>query len=303
MSQNTKIELIASNSDKCGEAPIWDAVQRRLVWADITVGVMFEHRPATNKTEVLARDLAVSGIALNDDGRLVIAGSQGLLLWRKPGDQQSVCTTQGGETLNFNDMIADLQGRIYAGTYYWGADGLERPGKLYLIHTDGTARIVEEGIELSNGLGFSPDNRILYYADTTARRIYAYHVDPGSGVLSNKKVFVQVPLTEGLPDGLTVDNQGYVWSAQWYGAQVVRYDPDGKVERRIAMPVRQVSSVAFGGTEWNDLYITTAAESWPSKYAPPGYDFNASNIGGSLYRVRLDVQGRAEHLAKIRPTK
>ena len=86
-------------------------------------------------------------------------------------------------------------------------------------------------------------------------------------------------------------------SAQWYGAQIVRYDPDGKVERRIAMPVKQVSSLTFGGKDLTDLYVTSAGASWPSSLMPPGYDPEAPDIGGALYRIRLDVQGKPEHQA------
>jgi sugar lactone lactonase YvrE len=154
---------------------------------------------------------------------------------------------------------------------------------------------VAEGIELANGLGFSRDNRTLYFTDSAARTIYAYDVRPDSGELSNRRVFARVPGDEGLPDGLTVDDEDHVWSAQWYGAQVVRYDPDGKVERRIPMPVTQVSSVAFGGEDLTDLYITSAADPWPSRLAPPGYDFAAPNVGGSLYRLRGEIRGKLEH--------
>jgi D-xylonolactonase len=161
---------------------------------------------------------------------------------------------------------------------------------------------MDEGIELSNGLGLSPDHRTLYYADSTARRIYAYDVSPETGDLGRKRVFVQVPLSEGLPDGLTVDAEGYVWSAQWFGNQVVRYDPDGKVERHIPLPAAQVTSVAFGGPDLADLYLTSAAASWPAwpnRYAPPGYNPDKVELGGSLYRLRLDIQGKAEHQAKF----
>jgi D-xylonolactonase len=176
---------------------------------------------------------------------------------------------------------------------------MEKHGKLYLISPDGSAEVVADGIELSNGLGFSPDNRTLYYTDSSARRIYAYDADAASGKLSNRRVFVQVPTEEGIPDGLTVDADGYVWSAQWYGAQIVRYDEDGKVERRIGLPVTQVSSCQFGGPDLTDLYVTTAGNSWEGPYAPPGYDFKAGNIGGPLYRVRLDIQGKPEHEARF----
>jgi D-xylonolactonase len=159
--------------------------------------------------------------------------------------------------------------------------------------------VVDEGIEIANGLGFSPDNRTLYFADSARRVIFAYDVDASSGDLSRRRIFVQVPRDEGLPDGLTVDRKGFVWCAQWYGSQVVRYDPEGRVERRIALPVRQVSSVIFGGDDLSDLYVTTAADPWPSPLAPAGYDASAADQGGSLYRIRLDVQGRSDFPAAL----
>lgn len=298
-SQASKIELVADAKTHCGEGPIWDVDVGRLIWTDIDGGRVYALAPETGEWSALNEGLVVAGIALHESGDLVFAGSSEIHLWRAPDRCLTLKAEDAGEPVTFNDIIADPQGRLYAGTVYWGADGMEKTGKLYLIDTEGSLRVVDEGLELSNGLGFSPDDRTLYYADSAARRIYAYDVDAESGDLTNKRVFVQVPRDEGIPDGLTVDAEGFVWSAQWYGSQVVRYDPDGKVERRLAMPVTQVSSVAFGGPDLNDLYITTAGDSWPSPLAPPGYDFNAANTGGSLYRVRLDVKGRLEHRARL----
>lgn len=295
---NNELDVIAQDNNLCGEGPIWDGAGRRLVWNDITSSLVFHFFPDTGKKEVISRGLMVAGITLGQDGTLVFAGSAGLHVWRD-GRYKTILTEHDGERLFFNDMIADAAGRIYAGTVYWGADGMEKPGKLYLISPDGTASVADDGIEMANGLAFSPDQRTLYFADTSTRKIFAYDVDAKSGALSRKRVFVEVPKTEGLPDGLTVDREGFVWSAQWYGSQVVRYDPAGQIERRIPMPVQQVSSVAFGGPELSDLYITTAAESWPSSYAPPGYNFEAPNMGGSLYRIRPGVPGLPEHRARF----
>ncbi len=296
---NYDIEVVAQDNNRCGEAPVWDHQRGRLIWTDIESALVYELVPSSREKRIISRDLPVSGIALNCGGSLGFAGATGLHLWRGPGDYRTIVSEHDGEKLVFNDIIADHKGRIYAGTLYWGADGMQKPGKLYLVNSDGSVRVVDEGIQLSNGLGFSPDDQTLYYADSAARKIYAYRVEIRTGSLSRKRVFVEVPPDEGIPDGLTVDADGFVWCAQWYGAQVVRYDPDGRPERRISMPVRQVSSVAFGGPDLSDLYITGAAESWRSQLAPPGYDFNAANLGGSLYRVHLNTQGRREHLARM----
>jgi len=279
------LEIVAQDNNLCGEAPIWDAAAKRLLWVDLGSNLVYEH--AAGKTRVIHRDLMVSGLALNSDGSLLFAGATGIHL--------------AGKNIHadfFNDILPDPQGRLYAGTLHWGANGLEKPGQLLLFDSGGV-RVVDEGIEIANGLGFSPDDRTLYFADSARRVIYAYDV-AANGNLSRRRVFVQIPKEEGLPDGLTVDRDGFVWCAQWYGAQVVRYDPDGCVERRIPMPVRQVSSVIFGGPDLTDLYVTTAADPWPSSLAPSGYDPKAPNQGGSLYRLRTDVQGRLDHRAALK---
>ncbi len=293
------IEPIIQDNNKCGEAPTWDVANRRVLWTDNETDKTYEYAVDSGERRILTEGMAVGGIALNRSGGLVLGGPTGLHLWRE-GHWRSVVASYKGEELKINDMIADPQGRIYAGTMYWGAGGMEKPGRLYLISPDGSIRAVDEGIELANGLGFSPNNKVLYFTDSTARKIYAYDVEPASGELSGRRVIVQVPTDEGIPDGLTVDAEGFIWSAQWYGSQIVRYDPQGKVERRIAMPVKQVSSVIFGGDNLTDLYVTTAGQSWVGPYAPPGYDFNAPNIGGSLYRIPVDIRGRPEHLADFK---
>jgi D-xylonolactonase len=285
-------EAVVEGGDRCGEGPIWEPAGRRLVWNDLSSNLVFEFVPATGRRRVLSRDLRVSGIALRGGGGFVFAGSGGIHVWEEGVPPRTLHTHHGGEALCFNDIRADRRGRVYAGTVYWGAAGMERTGKLFVAEPGGL-RVVDEGIELSNGLAFSPDGRTLYFADSAARRIYSYDVRVETGDLTRRRVFVQVPPEEGLPDGLTVDREGFVWCAQWYGAQVVRYDPEGRVERRIPMPVTQVSSVAFGGEGLDDLYVTTAAEPWPSSLAPPGYDPQAPT-GGALYRVRAGVQGLPE---------
>ena len=177
---------------------------------------------------------------------------------------------------------------------------MEKRGKLYLIHPDGVVGIVDEGIELANGLAFSSDGRTMYFVDSAARRVYAYDVDQGDGTLGSRRVFAQFSREEGLPDGMTVDAEGHVWCAMWYGGCVVRLDLEGRVQRRIRIPAIQVSSVAFGGEGLDELYVTTAGEAWPSELAPVGYRADAAGQGGGLYRLRLNgVRGRAEHVVEL----
>lgn len=288
-------ELVVDPSARCGESPLWDG--SRLTWNDMNTARIFRFDPASGENQVVSDGFTVAGMALNVDGSLVLAGA-GLHLWRGPADSVPIVTHHETEPLEFNDILADPAGRVYGGTYHWGEHGVERPGSLYLIEPDGRIERLDTGFQLANGLGLSPDHTTLYLADSLARRIYSYPVEPGTGRLGERAVFVEVPPTEGMPDGLTVDSGGGVWSAQWYGGRVVRYTPDGLFDRSIGLPVSQVASLGFGGPDLDTLYVTTAAELWPTGVEPPGFDPTAP-LGGGLYRVDPGVRGMAEHRARF----
>ncbi len=295
---SARVELIADDHNLCGEGPLWSPATRTLLWTDILSSKTYEYDPAGGSKRILIDDLQATGLALRETGGLVIANRKGLYLWDGPGRWHTVATEHEGEQLVFNDILADPHGRLYAGTLYWGIGGMIKTGRLYLFNTDGSIRVVADDILLANGLGLSLDNRTLYFADSAARRILAFDVAAETGLLSNRRTFVRVPDGEGMPDGLTVDSAGFIWSAQWFGGQVVRYDPEGRVERRIPIPAKQVSSLTFAGPDLADLYITTAADYSPSPLEPAGFDRTAF-MGGPLYRIRLDIAGRPEFPARL----
>ncbi len=287
--------LLADPQALCGESPLWDG--SRLVWNDMYTARIFSFDPTSEENRLVSDGFSVAGMALNHDGSLVLAGA-GLHLWRESGESAPIVTEFDDEPLDFNDILADPAGRIYAGTYHWGDNGVEAPGSLFLIETDGTIERLDSGFQLANGLGLSPDNSTLYLADTLVRRIYSYPVDPATGRLGDRSVFIEVPSNEGMPDGLTVDSEGGVWSAQWYGGRVVRYTPDGTFDRAIELPVSQPASLAFGGPDLRTLFVTTAADPWPTGVEPPGFD-PAAPLGGGMYRVDAGVQGKPEHRARF----
>jgi D-xylonolactonase len=171
-------------------------------------------------------------------------------------------------------------------------------GRIYSVNAGGNVTILDEGFHLPNGIAFSPDNKYVYITETVLRTIYRYDYDLDSGNVSNRKDFIKISEDDGIPDGMTVDAEGYIWSALWYGSCVVRYDPDGAEERRIDVPSGQTSSVMFGGKDLTDLYVTSAAEVVRLSAAPAGYDFDAPH-NGSLYRFCTDIKGLPEHCAAI----
>ncbi len=295
-----RYDVISDAPYRCGECPMWDADNQLFLWSDMLAGELFEYDPATNKVRKFAQGKNVSGFTLNQPGGLVCATHQGLYLWNEKDGWTLVATEFAGQALHSNDAAADPKGRFIFGTTFYDqtvGDNFER-GRLYSVEKQGEISIIAEGLGLANGIGFSPDKRIIYVTDTYSREIFAYDYDPETGRATNRRVFVKVPDTEGIPDGMTVDAEGFVWSAQWYGYCVVRYDPDGRVERRLHVPSGQTSSVIFGGADLTDIYVTTAAEVVRLSAAPKGYDFDAPH-NGSVYRFNLGIRGLEEHKANI----
>ena len=296
----TEWSVIAAYGDLCGEGPVWDADAGCLYWTDIDGHRFFRYDPTTKKHAVVNEGFEVAGYALNQHGGFVVVNSGGIWLWDGAGHPQLLADKTGDSKLQMNDAIADPEGRLFAGSNFFDADKNYELGKLVRVDHDGSVHVVDEGFLLANGLAFSPDERVLYFTDSAARRIYAYDYDRKSGAIRNRRIVVQVPVEEGLPDGLTVDAEGFLWSAQWYGSSIVRYDPDGMMERRMHTPAKQTSSLAFGGSDLTDMFVTSASKSWASPLMPAGYDPVAGNFGGQLYHMNPGIPGKLEYKASIR---
>jgi len=284
-----EVEMIADFRTRVGEGPVWDPKRQILNWTDIQTGRLFEYNPASGDSRKIYQGENIGGYANNKQGGFVVASWSGIGLWRE--GEEITYIHQGilhGAPLQFNDVTASPAGQFFAGTYY--EDG--RRAYLYRFDPDGGIKIVAEDIGTSNGLGFSPDLKTSYYVDTQQGRIWAYDFDAATGDFSNRRDLVVFEGEEGFPDGLTVDSEGFIWQAMWGGGCVIRIDPDGKEERRVKFPATQTSSAMFGGKDLNELYVTTAWNGTGEK-SPPSYD-GAAHRGGELYRVKLDVQGKAE---------
>jgi D-xylonolactonase len=208
-------------------------------------------------------------------------------LWREGKLTTVVDEIPDERESRFNDVIADPLGRVYCGTM----PTPDRLGRLYRLDTDGKLTTMLKNIGCSNGLGFTPDRKRLYYTDSPKREIYLFDYDRASGALSNQRIFARTPEDEGFPDGMTVDAEGYVWSARWDGGCLVRYTPDGREVMRVRFPAKQVSSVIFGGPDYRDMYITTAGGDKKAENGPGA---------GALFRLRLGIQGVAEFPSRIR---
>lgn len=284
-------ELIADYGCACAEGPLWHPDERMVYWVDIPTGRLFRYDPATGGHEQLFAGDALGGFTIQEDGSLLCFLARGAVKrWRDGGWATVVDEIPDERETRFNDVIADPMGRVFCGTM----PTPDRLGRLYRLDPDGSLRVVLEDVGCANGLGFTPDRKGLYFTDSPAREIYLFDYDEAMGAISNKRVFVKLPGDGGVPDGMTVDAEGCVWSAIWDGGCMIRFTPDGKEERRIAFPARKVSCVTFGGDGYRDMYVTLAG----------GPDKDAEGPGaGCLYRVNLGIQGVPEFRSRMIPPK
>ena len=291
------VEIAADTHDLCGECPVWVQGEKALYWADIVGRRVYRLVESNAQPTILHRELEITGLIPHIEGGFIAVNSQGLWRWDETAHLEHLLHEVEGALCQLNDCIADRRGRVLSGSQFFDPYRPYPSGKLFLFDLDGLARILDEGFALPNGMGWSPDGRHLYLTDTIARRIYVYDYNEQNGSLNNRRTLVQISTHEGMPDGLTVDADGYIWSAQWYGGQIVRYDPSGQEERRVSLPAKQTSSLAFGGSDLTDLYVTSAGKHEDGPF-PEGYE-SSGYLGGALYRVRTDIVGRLENPARI----
>jgi D-xylono/L-arabinono-1,4-lactonase len=281
------IELLADYECVCGENPLWHTAEQRVYWTDIETGRLFRYEPATCGHEQFYSGDIVGGFTFQADGALLLFMAKGAVkVWRDGKLTTVIDEIPAERQSRFNDVIADHEGRVFCGTMPSPAG----PGRLYRLDRDGSIQVVLEGIRCSNGMGFTPDGKSMYYTDSGLNKIYLYDYDRAAGTFSNQRLFAQTTTNEGTPDGMTVDAEGYVWSARWGGNCAVRYTPDGREVERVMFPAVKVSSVVFGGPDYTDLYVTTAggnAKETDGKGA------------GALYRYRPATPGVAEFPSRI----
>ncbi|MEW5978782.1 MAG: SMP-30/gluconolactonase/LRE family protein [Acidobacteriota bacterium] len=297
------VQIVVDTEDLCGENPVWDELTRCVYWTDQGKSRFQSLQVDTGRYRLLSCGLQINGFRLNQPSGFVVTNDSGVWLWDGSNGLLLLASEADGKTCRLNDCVADPEGRLFTGSHFYQTDQDYPTGHLFRVDTDGKVCVVDEGILLSNGLAFSIDDKQLYFTDSAARCIYAYDYDRGSGRVANRRTLVRVPVTEGLPDGLVVDAEGFLWSARWYGSEIVRYDPDGSVERRISIPAKQVSCLCFAGNDLEDVYVTTAGESWPAPLMPPGYDPINGFFGGPLYRLKPGIPGRPTLKSYIRATR
>jgi sugar lactone lactonase YvrE len=254
----TGIRCVVESRNKLGEVPVWDVEEQALYWIDIENALLQRLEPASGEISRWTLPERICALALRRSGGLIVALASGLAFFDPAtGAVERLAAPEAHLPSNrFNDGKCDRRGRFWAGTM---DDRLsERTAALYRFDPDRSCRRMEDGIGISNSLAWSPDNRTFYFADTLQRLIFAYDFDIESGEISNRRVFTDMAGQPGNPDGSTIDAEGFLWNAQWDGWRLVRYAPDGRIDRIVELPVQKPTSCMFGGPDLRTLYVTTA---------------------------------------------
>jgi len=289
---------VAPTGDACGEGVVWHAAHAAAYWTDINRFLIHRFTPADQCVRTWFFDEPVTALTLTDrdDTLAVILGSQAIL-WEPISDRRGKPVYQFDQWPNvrLNDARVDPRGSLWMGSMRnnVNSDGSAgaaggQDGALFRLDPDGKVKVWRQNIGISNTLAWSPDQRRFYFGDTLANTIWVYDYDLATGAIANERSFLQ-GFARGLPDGSTVDAEGYLWNCRFFGGCIVRVAPDGTIDHVIEMPVKNITTCTFGGPDRKTLYVTTARIE-----APEG-----DRLAGGLYSIRTDVAGQPENRFRV----
>jgi sugar lactone lactonase YvrE len=296
-----RIECVLQCENHLGEGPVWDVEEGRLYWVDGTgrrVGKpsLWRMDPRTGKVDQWSLGRDVGAMALRKGGGAVLALDDGFYFFDFGSGKLDLIERVDADQprTRLNDGKCDRRGRFFAG----GMDDKEELAicGLWRLDPDLKVTLADRGIICTNGPCWSPDDRTFYLADTFQQEYWAYDYDIDAGTVSNKRVLASTKDDAGVADGSTVDAEGFLWNAQLISGELVRYAPDGTVERRIGMPVRNITSVMFGGDRLDELYVTSMARvKHPAVHDHFAVEAKPQFGAGSLFKVSgLGVRGLPE---------
>jgi sugar lactone lactonase YvrE len=283
-----EIDVVDANHDVLGESPVWDHKHDVLWWVDGIGHKIHRLDPSTGKKNSWSMHEEVGSIGVRAQGGLVVAMRSGFYFFDpETGQLSEVAKPETDRPKNrFNDGKVDRTGRFWSGTIQ--ADRYVPRGRLWRLDPDRKTSWHIDGITCINGLSFSPDGQLMYLTDSFNLWIDVLNYDQDEGTIHGRRPFAEVPIGRGRCDGATVDADGCFWSANNDGWCVMRYDPRGRIDKVINLPVRRPMSLTFGGPNLDVLYITTATRRLPAK------EIAQQPLAGCLLAVRPGVQGLPE---------
>ena len=274
-----EIECLVECANILGEGPIWHPEEKRLYWCDNLKPAVHRYDPATKNEIVWPLEKQVGSIVFRDSGGIV-AGMECGFCFLDPvaGTIETIVDPEAEISGNrLNDGKCDRAGRYWCGSM--DAALKNATAALYRLDADFSCHRMDEGFTVSNGIAFSPDDKVMYFSDSRADTVYAYDFDLDSGALENRRVFISTKEIAGRVDGATVDTEGFYWCAHIHGGEIARYDPDGRLERTIPLPVRYPTMCTFGGDDFDTLYVTSS-----TKFLAPG-EAARQPLAGALFAI------------------
>ncbi len=289
---------VAPTGDVCGEGPVWHPEEQALYWTDINRFLIHRFDPKDGSVKSWFFDEPVTTLVLTDrDNTLAVALGSRVILWEPRSDKRSEhgFRLPGWPAVRLNDGRADPRGSLWVGSMRNNVnpDGSSgeaggQDGVLYRIDPDGRVSEWKRDVGISNTLAWSPDQSVFYFADTLANHVWAYDYDKTSGAIANERTFLS-GFERGSPDGSNIDREGYLWNCRFHGKCIVRIAPGGEIDQVIEMPVSNITSCTFGGSDYKTLYVTTATVK-----APRG-----ERLAGGLFAIRAEVSGLPENRFRI----
>jgi sugar lactone lactonase YvrE len=286
MTANLEAELVADVRAELGEGPAWDARTGVLSWVDILAGSV--HVCSASGEQLRSHHVGrpVGAALPSGRGGFLLADELGFTTLGVDGTAAQLLPLLGdAPDMRFNDAKCDPAGRALAGSM--AADSTQAIGTLYRLDPGPVATPVLDGLTVSNGLGWSPDGRTMWFADSAKPQITGFEYDVETGEVGPKCSIIEVRDTPGVPDGLCVDDDGCIWLALWDGGKVRRYTPGGRVDTVVHVPVAQVTSCAFGGPGLSTLFITS------SRWNLDAVALRSEPAAGGIFAVETHTTGPA----------
>ena len=279
-----KAQLLVDSACLLGEGPVWDDRSGTLWWVDIDGKQLHRYVVREKRHEQVALPVKVGAFALREHGGIIAACENGWALCDENGRDWTAIADPEREypEHRFNDGKCDAVGRFYAGTY--SLKNLP-DAALYVMQPDRSWQKLQDGIVCSNGLAWSTDDRTMYYIDSPTKRVDRFDVDPETGLIANRQTVIRLQDPEVSPDGMTADEEGMLWVAEFGGWKVSRWNPHtGERLMTIEVPAQYVTSCAFGGEQMDELFITTASFGRTDAAQQPH--------AGGVFHAKVGVRGR-----------
>ncbi|WP_234567879.1 SMP-30/gluconolactonase/LRE family protein [Rhodohalobacter sp. 614A] len=279
-------EPVLAQNAVLGECPVWDDRQSLLFWVDILSGNLFQYDPRQHKCRVIDIGEHIGSFALREKNGAILALKSGFAFYDFYSNRIERMINPESHLSNnrFNDGKCDPYGRFWSGTLSYNVE--KGAGSLYTLSTADHIETKLKNLTIPNGMAWHLGRKKFYFIDSTDRKICQFDYDPASGSIRNRSVLFEFPTDESLPDGMTLDADGHLWVALYNGFKVVRINPvSAQIEFQVELPVPQVTSCTFGGSNMNELYITTAREHMTKK------EIAEVPLSGSLFRAVVPFRG------------